>query len=212
MIINLQIYVNFVVFQQKTTTKTTKNMSNLPALAEQNNKEEIVLRLQNGADINEQNQYGYTALYRACQNNNTEIVQILLRHDDINVNLQSFYGVSPLYAACWSIGYECALLMLQDPRVDINMADNDDGISPFMSACYNGNSQTVQLLLSFGRNINIYKKSTKDCEDIKSGSTAIDVAKQKNKTDVVQFLEQYQNNPKETQKLWRNQLNLKGKK
>ena len=44
--------------------------------------------------------------------------------------------------------------------------------------------------------------------DIKSGLTALDLAT----TVVVQLLEQYQNNPKETQKLWRNQLNLKGKK
>ena len=38
------------------------------------------------------------------------------------------------------------------------------------------------------------------------------VSKQANRTDVVQLIEQFQNNPKETQKTLRNQLNLKGKK
>ena len=103
--------------------------------------------------------------------------------------------------------------MLQDPRVDINMAD-DRGWSPLMIACCNGRTKTVQLLLSNGRNIYIYQKSTKDefWNDIKSGSTALDVAKQTNKTAVVQLLQQYQKNPKETQQTTRNELNLKGKK
>ena len=97
--------------------------------------------------------------------------------------------------------YESVSLMLQDPRVDINLANNN-GWPPLMNACYHENTQIVQLLLSYGRNIDIHKKSTKD-EDfycIKSDSTALDIAKQENITDIVQFLEQYQNNPKETQK------------
>ena len=101
--------------------------------------------------------------------------------------------------------------MLKDARVDINLANNW-GISPLMRACYNGSTKTVQLLISFGRNVDILKKSTRDYIDIKSGSTALDVAKQRNKTAVVRLLEQYQNNPKETQKTLRNELNLKGKK
>ena len=57
----------------------------------------------------------------------------------------------------------------------------------------------------------IYKKSTKDHIGVKSSSTTLDMAKQRNRTDIVQLLEQYQNNPKETQKTLRNELNLKGK-
>ena len=45
-----------------------------------------------------------------------------------------------------------------------------------------------------------------------AGLTALDMAKQGKKTDIVQLLERYQNNPKETQKALRNELNLKGKK
>ena len=101
--------------------------------------------------------------------------------------------------------------MVQDPRVDINLADNI-GWSPLMWACYRGRTKIVQLLISFGRKIDIYKKTTEDCQDIKSGSTAIDMAKQTNKTDIVKLLEQYQNNPKETQQITRNKLNIKGKK
>ena len=190
-------------------------MAGLHKLARDNdNKEEIVRLLQNGADINEQNSYGDTALWCACQNNHTEIAEILLKHKKINVNLQDFNGRSPFYGACWNYSYECSLLMLQDARVDIDMADNK-GWSPLMRACYHGNTKIVQLLISFGRNIKIYKKSTEDYSGfygtINSCSTVLDVAKQKNST-IVKLLQQYQNNQKETQKTTRNKLNLKGKK
>ena len=186
-------------------------MSGLPDLAEQNKKEDIVRLLQQGADVNEKDSDGRTALYCACLNIYTEITEILLQNNKIHVNLQSNNGSSPFYTACWNNRYECALIMLKDARVDINLTDYW-GWSPLMWACYSGNTKTVKLLLSFGRNIDILKKSTEDdYSGIKSGSTALDVAKQRNKTAVVQLLEQYQNNPKEIQKLWRNQLNLKGK-
>ena len=184
-------------------------MCSLPYLSEQNKKEEIVLRLQNGADVNEQDSYGITALCNACLFN-TEIAEILLQDNKINVNLRCNSGSSPLFFACADNIHESILLMLQDARVDVNMA-NDSGWSPLMGACYFGYTTTVQLLLSSGRSIDIHKKSTKDF-GIDSGSTALDIAKQTNKTKIVQLLEQYQKNTKETQKTLRNQLNLKGKK
>ena len=182
----------------------------MPRLAEYNEKEEIVQLLQNGANVNEQDKYGYTALWNACANNHTEIAEILLKNKKINTNLQDDGGSSPFYFACYD-SYECVLIMLKDARVNVNLANNQ-GISPLMVTCYHEHTKTVQLLISFGRNIDILKKSTKDAGDIKSGSTALDVAKRRNKTDIVQLLEQYQNNPKETQKTLRNELNLKGKK
>ena len=184
-------------------------MYDLPYLARNGNKEEIVRLLQQGADINNLGSNGYTALHYACWQNHTEITEILLQNKKINVNLQDIDGYSPFSAACAN-SYECSLLMVQDPRVDINLAN--DGISPLMKACRYGYTKTVQLLISFGRNIDILKESTEDYSGIKSGSTALDIAKQRNKTAVVQLLEQYQNNPKETQKTLRNHLNFKGKK
>ena len=156
--------------------------------------------MQQGANINEKDSNGYTALWWSCLNNHTELVEILLKNKKINVNLQSNDEYSPFSSACASNCYE-VLIMVKDARVDINLADNY-GYSPLMRACYWGNTKIVQLLISFGRNIDILKKSTKDDLGIKSGSTALDMAKQQNNTDIVQLLQQYQNNPKETQKLW----------
>ena len=63
-------------------------MCDLPDLACDNNKDEIVRRLQSGADVNEQNSLGYTALWFACDENNTELAEILLQNNKIKVNLQ----------------------------------------------------------------------------------------------------------------------------
>ena len=187
------------------------SLPSLTYLAVLNKKDEIVRLLQQGADINEKDSIGRTALWYACWNTSTEIVEILLQNKKINVNLQDNEGWSPFLLACWNDSYECALLMLKDARVDINLA-TDKGWSPLMYACCYEYTKTIQLLLSFGRNIDILKKSTKDYIVIKSGSTALHVAKQRNNTDIVQLLQQYQNNPKETQQATINELNLKGKK
>ena len=53
--------------------------------------------------INEKDGYGNTALFRACWQNHTEILQILLKNDNINVNLRNNYGYSPFLNACETI-------------------------------------------------------------------------------------------------------------
>ena len=81
----------------------------------------------------------------------------------------------PFWIACWKDNHESVSLMIQDPWVDINL-DNNFGWSPWMVACLNGHTQTNQLLLSFGRKIDVFKKSIKyDYSGIKSDSTALDV-------------------------------------
>ena len=79
------------------------------------NKEEIVRRLQQGADVNEQGSNGCTALLYACLYNRTEVAEILLKNNNNNVNLQSNSGRSPFSHACANGNYECVLLMIQDP-------------------------------------------------------------------------------------------------
>ena len=189
-------------------------MSNLPYLTRQNKKDEIVRRLQNGADVNEKDSSKHTALYYAGWDNRTEIVEILLQNNKINVNLQDNYGWSALHTACANNRCEIVLLMLQDARLDFNLADYR-GWSPLMYACCLGYTRIVKLLLSSCRYVDVHNKSTKDSLDyysIESGSTALDIAKQIDIADVVQLLQQYQNNPKETRKTLRNKLDLKGKK
>lgn len=58
---------------------------------------EIALRMiQNGADINKRNLYGYSALHRAVQYNNPQHVQLLLQHD-ADVTLKTEDDYTPLF-------------------------------------------------------------------------------------------------------------------
>ena len=80
-------------------------MSDLPALAKQNKKEEIVVLLRQGANVNEQNECGQTAFWWSCFYNDTETAEILLKNNNINVNLRDNYGISPFYYACGDNSY-----------------------------------------------------------------------------------------------------------
>ena len=193
-------------------------------LSERNKKEDIKRLIKTGADINEQSSYGQTALYFACENNHTEIIKILLENHHINVNLQDYSEDSPFLRACSWNKYESVFLLIQDARVDVNLPGND--WSPLMWACWGGKTRVVQLLLSFGRYVDVNKKTTRDYKDSKShiykaGSTALTIARRKseyddeeikiNKSIIVKLLEQYQSSPAMTQQTLRNQLHLKGK-
>ena len=82
------------------------------------------------------------------------------------------------------------LLLLKDARVDVNLADTI-GLSPFVYACYYGYTQIIQLLLSYGRYIDIHKKTTKRWlfrYQIRLNCTR-HMAKKANKTDIVQLLQ-----------------------
>ena len=172
-------------------------------------KEELIRCLQSGGNINEQNASGYTALWCACDKNRVEIVRLLLDHQNIDVNLQSHAGYSPFLNTCYEGKYESVLLMLQDARTNVNLSDGD-GWTPLIHACYKGKIRVVQLLLAFGRFVYLNQKSTGDFSQLKSGSTALDIAKQREYIDIVSLLNTYQANPLETQKSLRNQLHLKG--
>ena len=185
-------------------------MFNLQLLTEQNKKTEIELSLKKGADVNQQNSNGQTTLYIACFLNRVEIVRILLQTNNIHANLQNIYEYTPFLIACVCNKYQSVLVMIQDARVNVHWT-NKNGWSPLICACYRKNVEIVKLLLSFGRGVSLYKKTTRDFLGYKAGLTALDIAKKKNKTDVVQVLEEYIHNPIEMQKTLRKQLKVKGK-
>ena len=129
-----------------------------------------------------------------------DTIKTLLAHQQINVNIQDIKKNSAFFIASHYNHYESVFLLLQDARVDVNMCDQH-GWSPFMKACYNGNTLVVQLLLSFGRRVNMKNDH---------GQNALDIAKELDKFSVVNILEAYQKNQEETQKTIRGHLNIKG--
>jgi len=64
--------------------------------------------IQQGDNVNTKNRYSKTALYIACENGHTDVVQYLL---DSGASVK--FGAKPLIAAVKNDHYECAKLLLQ---------------------------------------------------------------------------------------------------
>ena len=108
--------------------------------------------LNNGANVNQADEDGWTALMQASILGRAEIVKFLLAKG-ANVNKASKKGVTPLYHATVFNHPEVVKLLLAAPGIDVNKADKD-GRTPLYWASDMGHTEVVKLLLSKGANIN----------------------------------------------------------
>jgi len=89
---------------------------------------------------------GDTPLHRACRLGHLQVVEILLRHSQVNVNAGNDKLATPLLVACQEGHVEVVKLLLADLRVDVNLPQNG-GYTPFFMACQSGYKEVVSLLL-----------------------------------------------------------------
>lgn len=68
--------------------------------------------------------------FRACVNNNLEVVNNLLNDIDVNVNTYNIMGETAFYIACKKGFIDIVKLLSYDIRVDVNKT-NEDGKTPF---------------------------------------------------------------------------------
>jgi len=93
-------------------------------------------------------------------------------------------------------------LLLNDERVDINKG-NKSGAPPFLIACLREYIEIMKYLLVCGRRIDINKKDS-------DGKTAIDIARERGKMNLVEFIKLFQKNQNETRTKLRKELDLPG--
>jgi ankyrin repeat protein len=87
-----------------------------------------------------------TPFILACNRSLLPVVDLLLKHKDIQVNKTTRRNETAFWTAC-SFGHvEVVKLLLKDPRVDVSKGNNSN-ITPFHIACYRGHKELVQLLL-----------------------------------------------------------------
>ena len=117
------------------------------------------LLLENDADINLQNNQGFTPLMIACQENKIYIVKLLLEGKDCNVNLQSnneFGKRTALMIACEKGYIEIVKLLLERKDVNVNLQTNNGwSWSALMISCQKeGKPEIVKLLLEI-KDVNV---------------------------------------------------------
>ncbi len=100
--------------------------------------------LDNGADINAKNNYGWTALIWASRNGHKDIVKLLL-DNNADINVQHNNGFKALIWASVN-GYEDIVKLLLDNSANINAKDKN-GYTALIWASVNGHKDMVQLLL-----------------------------------------------------------------
>lgn len=103
-----------------------------------------------GADIDEADCDGLTALHLACYKNQLECGKILLDHGADCYYDCDCWGLTPIGLACKLNRLEFLQLLI-DSNVDLEHCD-DDGLTSLHVACELGSTKCVELLLQHGAN------------------------------------------------------------
>jgi len=134
---------------------------------------------------------GWTLLhYACCEDSRSPVIPLLLAHPGIDVNVKDTFGDTPFLYAC-SGSPSCVLEMLKDSRVKVNERDNR-GPTPLWWAAGYGHLDIIKWWIASGREMNLGEPGDVDKTD------AIAVAKRRGKTEVVNLLERFKENPEET--------------
>lgn len=143
----------------------------------QGNIDAVRALVKSGADVNQPEGDGATALHWAADRDSTELVRLLL---DAGASPRSAndLGVTPLYIAAANGNVPTMRLLLQK-RADANTAAAS-GVTPLMEAARNGKVDAVRLLLANGAQV--------DARETTRGQTALMWAAARQHADIVKVL------------------------
>ena len=108
--------------------------------------------VESGADVNQENRKGITALIEAAGNDHIEGVKFLLQ-SHVNIDQQNEYGVTALMSAVMSDSMSIAKLLIESKaNPDLQ---NKYGTTALIIASIMGQVEIVELLISSGANIHL---------------------------------------------------------
>lgn len=120
-------------------------------------KKLIKLLISYGLDLTIKDEANYDALLTATLYGNADVVEILLKHKDVNVNIQNKWRQSPLMIAAENNNIAILRLLLKRNDLDVNLKNNS-GITALMLAALNDSVEFVEILLSV-KNLDINLQS-----------------------------------------------------
>lgn len=134
----------------------TTGGSALISAATRGDLEMVNALLQGGADVNQKDEKGFTALLRALQNEREEIANILVARPELDVNAQGQGGANALISFV-ARQRQPAVEDLLKRGANVNLQDSE-GDTALNIAVQRGNVDIVNLLLSKGADPNIKNK------------------------------------------------------
>ena len=128
------------------------------------------------AEVNAKDIKGRTSFYLAAQYNNVHVMDYLLKNG-ANINETDNKNASPLYTAC-RYGLKESIIFLVKRNADVEIAFN--GLTPLMKVCQDGALDLAKILVEQGSARIMQTNGNK---------TALDLAKDGNHQEVVDYLE-----------------------
>ena len=109
---------------------------NLIDLVKEGSVSKVQARLRKGADVNQVDEDGKTALSWACIRNDEAMVKLLLKKKGIRVNTKDYLGFAPLLHAVVNADYTLVGRLLKVRQIDVN-TQNEYGETPLIYATIN---------------------------------------------------------------------------
>jgi ankyrin repeat protein len=138
---------------------------------------EFLVRITGGTNIDDGDDFGWTALIWACYHQHLQIA-LFLCHNGADVNLAENIGYTPLMGICAGGDFEFTRFLCEEMFANVNAATNN-GWTALMSASKFGHIPVVQYLTERGANFLA----------LHSGQTAYDIAINNNQVAVAEYLE-----------------------
>lgn len=132
--------------------------------------------LESGADINQRDTRGRTALHIACENADTQSVCYLIQKR-ANVNSAALNGVTPLHCAAANDNLDIINLLLKN-NANVN-ASTDKGITPLFLAIFNNRKKIFDCLINNGARLT---------DKMFNGETALHLAAERNLTEMITMI------------------------
>lgn len=144
--------------------------------------------LKEGADVHQKDEQGLTALHKACNAGKAPVVKLLVQHK-ANVNQRcGVHDMSPLEIAVRTSSEVTEILLEAgvDPNERSTSLDHiSGGLVPMHWACLQGDTKTVEILLTYGADLTLRSKSGRSVLHYSVENPAtLDLLLKKNKVDV----------------------------